>query len=49
MVARELLSRLTYLTLAGYADGEYIWVGDDEAWNRVMWADDGVKEYDPYQ
>lgn len=35
MLAYELLAHLRYLTLAGYEDGEYVWMGNRQDWNRV--------------
>lgn len=35
MTARELLAHLTHLTLVGYEDGQYQWIGSDEEWREV--------------
>lgn len=35
MIAYELLAHLQYLTLAGYEDGEYVWIGSRSGWNMV--------------
>ncbi len=35
MQAYELLAHLQYLTLAGYEDGEYVWIGNRQEWERV--------------
>lgn len=46
--ARELLIKLTYLTLAGQNnDGELEWIGNDKQWTKVKWAEDGSSVYDP--
>lgn len=46
--ARELLIKLTYLTLAGQnEDHELEWIGTQDQWNKVQWAEDGSAVYDP--
>jgi hypothetical protein len=35
MKAYQLLARLNLLTLAGYENGEYIWIGTDKKWNMI--------------
>jgi len=40
--AKNLLSRLTHLTLAGIEDGQLEFIGTDKAWTRVTQEDDGV-------
>ena len=35
MIAYELLAHLRYLTLAGYEDGEYVWIGNRKDWERM--------------
>ena len=35
MKAYELQAKLTYLTLCGYEDGEYQFIGDSKAWATV--------------
>lgn len=35
MKAYELLSKLKYLTLAGYEDGNYLWVGTSYQWQMA--------------
>lgn len=32
MLAYELLAHLKFLTLAGYEDGEYVFIGSDDEW-----------------
>lgn len=38
--AYELLAKLRHLTLTGYEDGYFEWVGTNEAWNKVKAEED---------
>ena len=42
MKTYELEIKLKYLTLAGYEDGEYIWIGEGKDWSLV---DKEINEY----
>lgn len=35
MKAYQLLARLNLLTLCGYVDGEYEWIGTDSQWRKI--------------
>lgn len=35
MKASKLLAYLRCLTLAGYEDGQYVWIGTDKDWQKV--------------
>ena len=35
MEARELLAKLTHVTLVGFEDGEYQWIGTGTEWEKV--------------
>lgn len=42
MKAYELLAKLRYLTLAGYEDGNLIWIGTTEQWNDVRFEEESI-------
>lgn len=34
-IAKDLLCKLTHLTLVGYEDGSLIWVGNQGMWDKA--------------
>lgn len=40
--AKELLSKLRYLTLAGYEDGGYLWIGTDSQWKLAGLEEEAI-------
>lgn len=40
--AYSLLARLRYLTLAGYEDGQLVWIGKDKDWNGVEYEERSI-------
>lgn len=42
MRAYELLAKLRYLTLVGYEDGEYVWVGTNKKWEMAEWEEECI-------
>ena len=44
MLAYQLKNRLEHLILAGYQDGEYIWVQTPQQWQVVKDADREFEE-----
>ncbi len=43
MIAYQMKNRLNILTLAGYDDGEYQWIGKEKDWREVELADRAVE------
>ena len=42
MYAYQLLAKLRLLTLAGYEDGEFIWLGKDTAWRQLAIEEEDI-------
>lgn len=55
MYAWQLLARLRLLTLAGCEQGELLWIGTTDAWNKIAIEEESIlrdwdikKEFDRY-
>lgn len=42
MKAYQLLARLNILTLCGYSNGEYEWIGTDSQWRMIDSEEAGI-------
>jgi len=42
MKAYQLLAKLRCLTLAGYEDGQYVWIGKDKDWSKVEYEEESI-------